>query len=493
MKKLLFIFTLLASLCQAQQITLLPLQASAPEVMAPQLPDISKYNLQWVKKHLPKDNMPPQINVEKIFDITEFQHFTNGVRAMEWVKRQTGFPQAIVVRDGVARLSDIAETIDPLYFELKSDGTYISRLPIVVTHGATLIISKDTEASKLLLSQTKGAFILNAGSLFIIESQIIGWNEIKNEPAYYVYKKNFRPFITGQGKSETYLASSTFKQLGYSQAKSYGISLTGVPEQYKEVVHGNPNGWFIDNLFEDIYYGFYSHEAEDSVILGNTYYDNIVYAIDPHDYSKRLIIARNTTYKTRERHGIIVSRGVEDSWIFNNKSYENARHGIVLDRQSKNNIIAYNHSYNNKGDGITLFESPDVLIYGNVVSNNGKHGVRVRNSQNVISAKNVIKNNGQLAFYIYTSDPNGKERDLVLDPYVKKVSFSTIGDYVLENKSGVLSGEKVHPLLISGMVIKATDGASTPLFGGGYAPYNTEILQGLLNHKQAIRFSDKEQ
>lgn len=493
MKKFCFILSLLASFCQAEQITLLPLQPIAAEISAPLLPDISKYTLPWVKQQLPEKHVPAVIAVEKIFDITEFQHFTNGIRAIEWVKRQTSFPQAIVVRSGVARLSDIASNIESRYFAKQADGSFISRLPIVVSHGATLIISKDTNASRLLLSQTRGAFILNTGTLFIIESKIIGWDEKKDQPAYFVDKKTFRPFITGQGESNTYLANSSFKQLGYAKARSYGVSLTGVPEQYKNVVHGNPLGWLINNLFEELYYGFYSNEAEDSVIVGNTYFDNIVYGIDPHDYSRRLIIAENITYKTRERHGIIVSRGVEDSWIFNNKSFDNQRHGIVLDRQSKNNIIAYNHSYNNKGDGITLFESPDVLIYGNIVSNNGKHGLRVRNSQDVVSAKNIFKGNGQLGMYVYTAVPNGKERDLILDPYVKKVSFSSIGDRLLGNKSGVLASDKLFPLLISGMTIKADNSGGSPLFGGAFARYNSEILQGLLYHNQAIRFLNEVQ
>ncbi|NRA82971.1 MAG: hypothetical protein HRU22_04085, partial [Gammaproteobacteria bacterium] len=125
MKKLLLILTLLASFCQAQEVTLLPLEATVADVKAPKLPDITKYNLEWVKKQLPNNVKPGQIKLEKVFDIAEFQHFTYGVRAMEWVKRQTGFPQAIVVRDGVARLSDIAENIDRQYFSLQSDGSYI--------------------------------------------------------------------------------------------------------------------------------------------------------------------------------------------------------------------------------------------------------------------------------------------------------------------------------------------------------------------------------
>ncbi|MCL1079026.1 right-handed parallel beta-helix repeat-containing protein [Parashewanella spongiae] len=491
MKYLLLILSVLAGLSRAETVEMLPPQPLAQSIMAPSLPDISMYNLQWVKNKRPKLDSPPTIALEKIYDINAFQEFSKGIRAIEWVKRQTTYPQAIVIKYGVATLDDLVKQVDGKYFQRLADGVYISRLPIIISSKATLIISKDTNADKLLLSQTKGAFILNAGNVFFIETQIIGWDEHRNAPAFFKHKKSFRPFITGQGLSNTHLVASTFKHLGYFQSKSYGVLLTSVPKKHSDAVHDNPNGWFIDNFFEDIYYGFYSYEAEDTVIVGNTYFDNIVYGIDPHDYSKRLVIANNTTHKTRQLHGIIVSRGVEDSWIFNNKSFDNNGNGVVLDRQSKNNVIAYNHSYNNKGDGITLFESPDALIYGNVIHNNGKHGIRIRNSQHVTSAKNIIKGNGQLGVYIYTADPNGKERGLVLDPYVKKASYASIHDQFIHNKSGALGSDKLYPLVVSGAFLRVSSDKSGAMFTGGYAPFNQKILKAIEKDNKAVAFVKK--
>src|SRR3989449_2404877 len=60
-----------------------------------------------------------------------------------------------------------------------------------------------------------------------------------------------------------------------------------------------------------------------------------------------------------KKHGIIVSREVNDSWIFGNESYDNALSGIVIDRSSLHNVVADNRVYRNRADGITIYESPD--------------------------------------------------------------------------------------------------------------------------------------
>ena len=65
-----------------------------------------------------------------------------------------------------------------------------------------------------------------------------------------------------------------------------------------------PEGVIADNSFRNMYYGFYSYEAENAALLGNEYRDNIVYGIDPHDRSRYLMIAYNTTYDTHKKHGV---------------------------------------------------------------------------------------------------------------------------------------------------------------------------------------------
>lgn len=49
---------------------------------------------------------------------------------------------------------------------------------------------------------------------------------------------------------------------------------------------------------------------------------------------------------------------MNDSFIFNNRSYDNHLSGLVIDRNSINNLIAYNEIYRNHTDGITSTRVP---------------------------------------------------------------------------------------------------------------------------------------
>ena len=158
-----------------------------------------------------------------------------------------------------------------------------------------------------------------------------------------------------------------------------------------------------------MYYGFYSYEADDVAIVGNKYVDNAVYAIDPHDRSRRLIIARNETYGSKKKHGIIISREVDDSWIFENHSHHNHGSGIMIDRTSSRNIIANNLSEYNEQDGLTFFESQDNITWGNRFVNNKRNGVKIRNSWDIKMYNDTIVNNGGAPIDIYTADISGRK------------------------------------------------------------------------------------
>ena len=87
--------------------------------------------------------------------------------------------------------------------------------------------------------------------------------------------------------------------------------------------------------------------------------------MDPHDRSHQLTIAYNTAYGTHEKHGIIVSREVDRSFIVGNVVFRNRGSGFMLDRDSTANIIYANTAFDNDQDGITLFESSCNLIMAN--------------------------------------------------------------------------------------------------------------------------------
>ena len=78
----------------------------------------------------------------------------------------------------------------------------------------------------------------------------------------------------------------------------------------------------------------------------------------------------NTAYGTFKKHGIIISREVDDSFIVGNLSFDNHGSGIMLDRDSIGTIVIGNTLRSNEGDGMAVFESPCTIIGINDVSNN---------------------------------------------------------------------------------------------------------------------------
>jgi poly(beta-D-mannuronate) C5 epimerase len=282
----------------------------------------------------------------------------------------------------------------------------------------------------LLLSQEQTVFIANAGDLFIMHTKVTGWSEKNNSPAAFKDKSIYRPFLVSWSGGRMYIAGSEIASLGYRKGKSYGITYSSC-EPCTEVNPKlpRPTGAIVGNSFTDMYFGFYSYEADDIAIVNNVYTNNAVYAIDPHDRSRRLIIAGNTASGSRKKHGIIISRNVNDSWIFNNISHDNHGSGIMIDRASQNNVVANNTSAHNEGDGITFFESQNNTLYNNTVYKNNLSGIRIRNSWNIKMLNDRISDNGRVPVAIYTVqlEKSQPDRNFKQDSYIRKASATISG------------------------------------------------------------------
>lgn len=444
-------------------------------------PDTSVYNLKAVRQKIP-ESKSASISLQRITRNGPLKDFVRNTRLLEWAKRQFSSPKVISIDSGVASLSQIAKAVGKDYLEEVSDGIYIARLPIVVQHNATLLIDDDKE---LRLSQERGAFLVNDGSFFAINTQLIGWNETSEANAFYKEKYEFRPFFVSWGGSETYIINSSVESLGYFQSKSYGITFS----QYKENDHMDrkpPSGWIIGSTFFDLYYGFYCYEAENVVIFDNTYKDNILYGIDPHDRSSHLLIANNHVYGTRKKHGIIISREVNDSWIINNRTHNNKLSGIVLDRDSQRNLIANNLVYSNGGDGITLYESSNNQILSNIVIDNTRQGIRVRNSNNIQLGSNTIARNKGYGIFAQVKDLSDTGRDFLLDPYEAFTNVWVSKDNLLSNHNGpIYISPTAKASLFEPNFIKS-EGSKNLSLKGALAHYQHLILDILYRKKSAV-------
>jgi len=477
--------TIAKELQQAKTYTISSPPTAPLEMAKPALPDLSGYTAAAMEKKIVRTK-PGKISIRRMMQEDALKDFIGGDNKMaEWVVRQHGIPQAIFVDDGYMNLKDLLGKVPKQYLSETSPGVFLAKLPIVVGRKGILEIDKRTQ--ELRLSQEAGSFLINDGQLFVRDTKITGWSEKANGPALFKSPKEFRPFLLAWGGTETYVANSKMASFGYANSKSYGVSISQyTPNMAKVLKRPEPTGWIIDSEFSDMWYGFYCYETTGFVLKGNTYKDNIVYGIDPHDRSHGLIIADNTVYGTKKKHGIIISREVNDSFIINNKSYDNHLSGVVLDRNSVNNLVAYNEIYRNHTDGITLYESGDNLLWGNKVISNRRHGIRVRNSVNIKLYENTAMANGLTGVYGHIKDLTNTDRDIALDPFDAKVSLIVVGGELAGNGSGPLSIDSPLSIELYRVSMLAPTKSSGISFSGVLGDRQEEILDLLVRQQKAV-------
>ncbi|KTB69014.1 mannuronan 5-epimerase AlgG [Pseudomonas allii] len=477
--------TIAKELQQAKTYTISSPPTAPLEMAKPALPDLSGYTAAAMEKKIVRAK-PGKISIRRMMQEDALKDFIGGDNKMaEWVVRQHGIPQAIFVDDGYMNLKDLLGKVPKQYLSETSPGVIVAKLPIVVGRKGILEIDKKTQ--ELRLSQEAGSFLINDGQLFVRDTKVTGWSEKANGPALFKSPKEFRPFLLAWGGTETYISNTKMASFGYANSKSYGVSISQyTPNMAKVLKRPEPTGWIIDSEFSDMWYGFYCYETTGFVIKGNTYKDNIVYGIDPHDRSHGLIIADNTVYGTKKKHGIIISREVNDSFIFNNRSYDNKLSGLVIDRNSVNNLIADNEIYRNHTDGITLYESGDNLLWGNKVISNRRHGIRVRNSVNIKLYENTAMANGLTGVYGHIKDLTDTDRDIALDPFDAKVSLIVVGGELAGNGSGPLSIDSPLSIELYRVSMLAPTKSSGISFSGVLGDRQEEILDLLVRQQKAV-------
>ncbi len=456
--------------------------ASRLHFTPPTLPDLSTYTTDAVVAKIDR-SVSGTVTTGPLLSEPGFNSLTTGIGQglRELAVRQQGGLRALIVEGGFVDLPQLAHSLPKDVFEQTKPGVYVARLPILVRHGATLHIGRDVE--QLRLSQERGALIANEGTLFIVGSKVLGWSEQTGARAKFRNKHEFRPFIVGWGGSRTYIAESEVAHLGYAATKAFGLTFSQYSHEteVQRAVWPRPTGWVLNSRIEDMWFGFYCWEADDVVLRGNTFRNNIQYGIDPHDRSRRLIIAENDVSGTREKHGIIISREVNQGWIVNNRSYENRLAGIVLDRQCRDTVIAHNVTYRNGSDGIVISESPNNLLWSNLSIGNQHHGIRLRNSHDVRIQDTSAIANGLAGIYGAARDLTG--RDLALDPYRKTLSLVVVGGQLSANGSGPINVEDPTRIELLGIDLRTPQRELGYRLGGALLAFQVDVLDILLRRK----------
>lgn len=452
---------------------------------APKIPNLSSYTADAVAKKVDASTKG-NVRVDAMLSEPGFKALTTaiGQGLSEFAKRQNGGLRGVFIENGHMTLAEVAAGLPKDVMEEVSPGVYVARLPILVRHGASLLIGKAVK--QLRLSQERGALLAVEGTMVISGSEVLGWSETASAPSKFKTPKEFRPFIVGWGGSKIYIAKSRIANMGYASTKAYGLTMSQYSNSMiQRHVWPKPTGWIIDSEIEDMWYGFYTWEADDVVLKGNTLKNNILYGFDPHDRSKRLIIANNEVYGTKKKHGIIISRNVDDSWIIGNKTHDNALSGIVLDRQCSNTVIANNQAYKNGSDGIVISESSRNLLWNNLVSGNKHHGIRLRNSMDVRIQDNFAIANGLAGIYGVSRDLSKTDRDFVEDPYTEAMSMTVVGGQLTSNGSGPLNLDAPTKATFLNLDLRTPQRELGFRLGGALLPFQIEFLDIVLNRKNA--------
>ena len=451
----------------------------------PKLPDLAPYTeaAAMARLHCTRG---ASVHVGSMLGELSFKTFMSADgRLREWALRQASMPQVIFISGGCVTPKQLAHMLPARYFAETAPGVFIARLPIDVRPGATLDIGRGVKDFRLSLQ--RGAFLVNEGNLFVTYSRVEGWNEAGRQPAWFKDEKDFRPYIISWGGSQTYIIKSVVAHLGYAASKAYGVSLSQFSPSLEPLLKRKPpGGWLLDSEFFDNWYGFYCYEAQGVVIRGNIYHDNIKYGIDPHDRSRYLVIAENTVYNTKIKHGIIVSRQVDDSWIFGNRSFDNNLSGIVVDRSSVDNVIAFNKTYRNHSDGITVYESSSTVIWRNLVLGNDRHGIRVRNSLDVQVRDNVVVGNTLSGIYGHIENLADTGRNLQLDPFHPEVSMIVVGGKIVSNGSGPIGIDQPLSLEIYDVDLRQPRRSLGIQMSGVLGEYQQQVLDILVRRQLPV-------
>jgi poly(beta-D-mannuronate) C5 epimerase len=466
-------------------------QAPAPSTRSTdgiRMPDIFSLDTAAMRANVPSPNRGVAhlaILGFSPFSLEAFKLTSGGTAAIHQVQisQQLTWPHYIAVESGVVTLGelmrDLPETTGRNLLVDKGDVLLV-RVPIIVLPGATLLLS-GKEFAQYQLGAQSGAFLAVAGRLVVQDADLVGYDEQADAPAKATEatKANFRPFITGWGGSDLQIAGSRLAMLGYDSSKAFGLTQSsGAAVQSLYTLEENrPKGNLIDNTFENLRYGYYSYEATDVQLIGNEYRDNIVYGIDPHDRSHRLLIALNTAYGSQKKHGIIVSREVDDSFIVGNVSLWNKGSGVMLDRTSRRNVVYANTGIANNGDGLTFYESGCNIAVANEFSGNKRAGIKVRNSTDVGVYDNQIHGNRINGADVYVSDlrqsPEGRSRNFDLDPY-QPIASTVISGNAFTGNGNAINVEGAMETILEGNSFRDQ---RSYIYGGDLRALSPYLLQ----------------
>ena len=288
-----------------------------------------------------------------------------------------------------ASFQEVVQTInDPDVLESPGNGEYILNANLEVSDGITFVMSlRDDGLQYLKLAGENG--IIVHGRILIDGIKITSW-DIADED---VIQQNTagtipRGYVRFAGSEGAQILNSEFGYLGHAQPGRRGFDLPGGGgdgPSHDMVISGSK--------FHDMWMAFYSNGAYNIVVDGNEYYNNILYALDPHTGTYNMTITNN--YLHHNPIGVICSLDCYDILIEGNRVEHNINYGIFFSRNMHDSIARNNYVYNST-TGMTVAESPNNQIYSNTLEGITSDGIRLFNpapADDGFTENNFVYNN----------------------------------------------------------------------------------------------------
>lgn len=268
------------------------------------------------------------------------------------------------------------------------NGEWLLNTTIVTDIYTTFSINSENENVKWIkITNNHGIIIGGRGEINRIK--ITSWDTTGNTTVGQNRNRTIpRGYISFRSSYGGFVNNSDIGYLGYKTILfTKGISGVSFDDSHDIIL--------FNNKFHDNYFAFYSKKSYNITIDNNEYYDNILYAIDPHSGSYGIKIINNSVHDNY-KFGIIISLKCSNFTIENNTIHDNNKgntisYGIFFSRISDANVARNNTIYN-ESVGIIVSQSSNNDIYNNRISNTTR-GLYVRSGAEAMSTDNFIHDN----------------------------------------------------------------------------------------------------
>ncbi|HEU5102698.1 MAG TPA: right-handed parallel beta-helix repeat-containing protein [Roseiflexaceae bacterium] len=312
----------------------------------------------------------------------------------------------ILLRKGArTSLAGISQIIGrPDVLEQLAPGEWLLSANLRVEPGALLRVAAPEARWLKLRSDERGFVWIKAlgGEIEFTGACVSSWDAARQQ-----YDDNYqdgRGFVLARDGARMDIRGSDLRYLGYDGPEAYGLAwrLNGT------------RGQLVDSDVSYNFYGVYSYEVDDLLLRGNRVHHNVMYGLDPHTRSMRLVIENNVAHDNG-KHGIILAEECSNAVVRNNVAYDNLHHGIVIYQRSNDNLVEGNTAYGNGGQGININDSANTIVRGNIVYDNLDAGIGIgqRASATQLLGNLVQANRGDgIALYSDAADSLLRENNI---------------------------------------------------------------------------------